>query len=368
MANFFVNVFKATIPAIGVLWQQMSLGIQKTILFISEGINSMVQSVQWLMGEEVTEMPFLTNLRDGVAKTTEKLGGLKKEVKDTLSEGVDFSSDFVSAMNFEGVSDAIDKDLDAVATTLADMFTDEGSERVKQDILGVIEKEKTTRKKEREEKKKADDIFIADFKSAIGGEMNKLVGALSVLGDDMKKLGADFGKAIIDGGKALEDFIMKGVGQLVSDHFGKEARQSAEGFFEKQISAEMAADPTGEMQKMEKQLADAKKIGDAALVQKSEAAITEIMAKATAQTQPISDFLGGLAGGITGGLTQMLLGKLFGRGRKKAVEKPIPVKVVNWGDMTQELLKTSARRAVSPMITTGSNSIMSSNFGREARI
>lgn len=47
--------------------------------------------------------------------------------------------------------------------------------------------------------------------------------------------------------------------------------------------------------------------------------------------------------------------------------KPVPVKVVNWGDMTQELLKASARRAVSPMIASPGNSMMSSDFSRDTR-
>ena len=365
LANFFVNIFQATVPVIGVLFAEMSLGIQKTLLFLTSHLNNIQMAVQWLMGEEPTEMPFLTHLRDGVAETTEKLGGLKKEVKDTLSEGVDFSSDFVSAMNFEGVSDEIDKELDAVTKTIGDLFTDEGSERLKQDILGVIDKEKTKRKKEREEKKAADDIFIADFKSAIGGEMNKLVGALTVLGDDMKKLGGEFGKAIIDGGKALEDFIMKGVGQLVSDHFGRQARAESTELFTKRIEGEMASDP--EIQKMQSELDAAVAAGNEEVAKSIESAMATKLGDALAATQPVSDFFGGLMGGITGGLTQMLLGKLFGRGKKKAVEKPVPVKVVNWGDMTQELLKSSSRRAVSPMITSPGNAMMSSDFSRDTR-
>ena len=77
--------------------------------------------------------------------------------------------------------------------------------------------------------------------------------------------------------------------------------------------------------------------------------------------------IGAAIGGPVGIFATSALKSLFGR-KKKKVEKPIPVKVVNWGDMTQEFLKTSTRRNVSPMITTGGNMMMSSNFGREARI
>ena len=78
-------------------------------------------------------------------------------------------------------------------------------------------------------------------------------------------------------------------------------------------------------------------------------------------------FLGAILPGIGGGLVGGLVANLF-RKKPKDVKKPIPVKVVNWGDMTQHLLKASMRRAVSPMITTSGNSIMSANFSREARI
>lgn len=75
----------------------------------------------------------------------------------------------------------------------------------------------------------------------------------------------------------------------------------------------------------------------------------------------------GLMGGIAGGLVGGLVGKLFSK-KPKPVKKPIPVKVVNWGDMTQQLLKVSARRAVSPMITSGGNIGMSSTFNRDMRV
>ena len=78
--------------------------------------------------------------------------------------------------------------------------------------------------------------------------------------------------------------------------------------------------------------------------------------------QGMTALLGGVAGGLVGGL----VGKLF-RKKPKPVTKPIPVKVVNWGDMTQQLLKVSARRAVSPMITSGGNIGMSSTFNRDMR-
>ena len=80
-------------------------------------------------------------------------------------------------------------------------------------------------------------------------------------------------------------------------------------------------------------------------------------------TTKISTGLGGLVGGFIGGF---LFDKLFKKDTPTET-KPVPVKVVNWGDMTQELLKASARRAVSPMIASPGNSMMSSDFSRDTR-
>ena len=85
-------------------------------------------------------------------------------------------------------------------------------------------------------------------------------------------------------------------------------------------------------------------------------------------TDQLKDSIGGIGAGIMGGLVSGLIGRIFRKKKPAKIDKPIPVKVVNWGDMTGQLLKAGARRNVSPMITTGGNIMMSSNFGREARI
>ena len=69
-------------------------------------------------------------------------------------------------------------------------------------------------------------------------------------------------------------------------------------------------------------------------------------------------------GGFVGGF---IFDRLFRKKKPPTQEKPVPVKVVNWGDMTQELLKASARRAVSPMIASPGNSMMSTDFSRDTR-
>ena len=85
-------------------------------------------------------------------------------------------------------------------------------------------------------------------------------------------------------------------------------------------------------------------------------------------TESLTESMGGIGAGIMGGLVGGLIGRIFRKKKPAKIDKPIPVKVVNWGDMTGQLLKAGARRNVSPMITTGGNIMMSSNFGREARI
>ena len=78
-------------------------------------------------------------------------------------------------------------------------------------------------------------------------------------------------------------------------------------------------------------------------------------------------FLQAILPGLGGGLLGGLIGGLFNK-KPKPVKKPVPVKVVNWGDMTAQLLKASSRRAVSPMITSGGNIGMSRTFNRDMRV
>ena len=82
----------------------------------------------------------------------------------------------------------------------------------------------------------------------------------------------------------------------------------------------------------------------------------------------ISTSLGGTWGALAGGIFGSFIGTLFNKRKKETVEKPVPVKVINWGDMTTALMKSSVRRSVSPMISSSSNMMMSTSFSREARI
>lgn len=147
--------------------------------------------------------------------------------------------------------------------------------------------------------------------------------AMEAAGIKMDKLGNSLGQAFAEGG-SVREIIGNAIAQTMGNIAATSTKTAVGDLITGQFGAEKAA---GEM------------------------------------AQGLVGLMGGIAGGLVGGL----VGKLFSK-KPKPVKKPIPVKVVNWGDMTQQLLKASARRAVGPMITTGSNSIMSSNFGREARI
>ena len=93
----------------------------------------------------------------------------------------------------------------------------------------------------------------------------------------------------------------------------------------------------------------------------------ELLGKAGTSADEISGKMSSAFGALAGGFVGFtLFDKLFKKDTPTP-EKPVPVKVVNWGDMTQELLKASARRAVSPMIASPGNSMMSSDFSRDTR-
>jgi len=150
----------------------------------------------------------------------------------------------------------------------------------------------------------------------------KVTRAMEAAGIKMDKLGNSLGQAFAEGGSVREI-----IGNAIAQTMGNIAQKSTEKSMADWVQGQFAAgDAAGEM------------------------------------AQGLSGLMGGLAGGLVGGL----IGKLFSK-KPKTPKKPIPVKVVNWGDMTQQLLKASARRAVSPMITSGGNIGMSSTFNRDMR-
>ena len=150
----------------------------------------------------------------------------------------------------------------------------------------------------------------------------KVTRAMEAAGIKMDKLGNSLGQAFAEGGSVREI-----IGNAIAQTMGNIAQKSTEKSMADWVQGQFAAgDAAGEM------------------------------------AQGLSGLMGGLAGGLVGGL----IGKLFSK-KPKTPKKPIPVKVVNWGDMTQQLLKASSRRAVSPMITSGGNIGMSSTFNRDMR-
>jgi len=150
----------------------------------------------------------------------------------------------------------------------------------------------------------------------------RITNAMEAAGIKMDKLGNSLGKAFAEGGSVREI-----IGNAIAQTMGNIAKKETEKSMADWVQGQFAA-------------------GDAA----------------GTMAQGLTSLMGGLAGGLVGGL----IGKLFSK-KPKPVKKPIPVKVVNWGDMTQQLLKASSRRAVSPMITSGGNIGMSSTFNRDMR-
>mgnify|MGYP007077425909 CR=1 FL=1 len=146
--------------------------------------------------------------------------------------------------------------------------------------------------------------------------------AMEAAGIKMDQLGNSLGKAFAEGG-SVREIIGNAIAQTMGNIAAKSTKKSVGDAITAQFGADKAA---GEM------------------------------------AQGLVGLMGGLAGGLVGGL----VGKLFAK-KPKPPKKPIPVKVVNWGDMTQQLLKASARRAVSPMITSPNNITLSRTFNKDMR-
>ena len=177
--------------------------------------------------------------------------------------------------------------------------------------------------KEQEKENELTMAAIQEMRDSWLGAAANLTAALESASVKMDKLGFSLGGALATGG-SMRDII----GQAVSSTMAE-------------IAATKAKDAFGDF---------------------LTAKFPNVSQEAGELGAGLTSLMGGLAGGLVGGL----IGKLFSK-KPKPVKKPIPVKVVNWGDMTQQLLKASSRRAVSPMITSGGNIGMSSTFNRDMR-
>ena len=158
--------------------------------------------------------------------------------------------------------------------------------------------------------------------------------------ENMEELGTSIGKGVVDGG--LRDLFADLSGKVGGNIFGTTIQKAITDAF---IAAERL--------RIQKELAGSPLMDEA---------LQNVELEAGKQISPFA----GLMGGLTGGLMSSLIGSLFNK-EPKVPKKPVPVKVMNWGDMTQELLKVSTRRAVGPQIVSPGNSGMSNTFNRDMR-
>ena len=158
--------------------------------------------------------------------------------------------------------------------------------------------------------------------------------------ENMEDLGASIGKGVVDGGLGdlMADISSKVGGNIIGTTIQKAITDAFIEAEKLRIQKELAGSPL------------------------MEEALQNVEIEAGKKISPFA----GLMGGIAGGLVSSLISGLFNK-KPKVPKKPVPVKVVNWGDMTQQLLRASTRRSVSPMITSGGNMSMSRIFSEDTR-
>jgi len=183
-----------------------------------------------------------------------------------------------------------------------------------------------------------------DFIKGIHHGFTRTSNILAAAGfEDMEELGASIGKGAVDGG--LRDLFADLTGKVGGNIFG---------------TAIQTAITTAFVEAQKQQWLET--IGKGKPAEFIEGQIGQVELEAGKAISPFA----GLMGGLAGGLISAGINKLF-RKDPPVPKKPVPVKVVNWGDMTAQLLRASSRRAVSPMITSGNNITLSRTFTRDLR-
>jgi hypothetical protein len=311
------TMVKAILDATGIPAVAKLLGISDVgdVNFTS-GIDKIIAEAE-LLQNQLSEpfKPVIDEIKDGFAPSEKQLQ-LEAELASLQMPTLEnLTQQFEEFQKTLGVKDTalIEEQMNQ---TLKDLGVTE--QHLMDQIMEQI-KQNAEDKKLIEENNKNLDILNNSWLSGAA----KVTRAMEAAGIKMDKLGNSLGQAFAEGASVREI-----IGNTIAQVMGNIAAKSTEKSMADWVQGQFAAgDAAGEM------------------------------------AQGLSGLMGGLAGGLVGGL----VGKLFSK-KPKPPKKPIPVKVVNWGDMTQHLLKASMRRAVSPMITTSANSIMSANLSREARI
>jgi hypothetical protein len=192
---------------------------------------------------------------------------------------------------------------------------------------------------------KKQKTFVEDLNKSIDGikhPFEKFSFMLKSAGfENMTELGANIATGILDGG--LRELFADLASKMSANMVGAAVEQAI-------VKAYTATAVEGVLGGMAKDATE----------EQIKIATDRAALQAGTTVGPFAGLMGGLAGGLIGGL----VGKLFNK-KPKVPKKPVPVKVVNWGDMTAQLLKASSRRAVSPMITSGNNMGLSRTFDRD---
>ena len=258
----------------------------------------------------------------------ERISNLQAEI-DTLAENDPLRGSLEDIV--KNVSDSVDNMMDKIGLGVLDA---EAAKAWEEKILGFITEEmlepwtkylieRNRKDAEEQEKIKKRQEAIKKLTNSWLDRVSQFTQKLEKAGVDLQALGRGMGLAMAET-RSMRDIV----GQAIASTLATEAE-------------EWMSDVVGGFIK--------KQFGEAG--------------EQSGLGEGMTALLGGVVGGWVGGAVMKLFNK-----KPKVPKKPIPVKVVNWGDMTQQLLKASTRRAVSPMITTGGNSVMSANFSREARI
>lgn len=309
------NMVNAILDIVGIPAIAKVLGIDSMeagIKISTPGLDAALAGAEAIQAELAKPFEAVFSEIKEVFTPSEKQLELERQLAGVSVDGGQFLEEFKRLQAELGVKDpteALTKALEKIGNIETDMM-DQIIEQFKQDQKAQKEIEENNKNLET-----LNNSWLAGAAS--------ITRAMEAAGIKMDQLGNSLGKAFAEGG-SVREIIGNAIAQTMGNIAAKSTKKSVGDAITAQFGADKAA---GEM------------------------------------AQGLVGLMGGIAGGLVGGL----VGKLFSK-KPKPVKKPIPVKVVNWGDMTQQLLKVSARRAVSPMITTGSNSMMSSNFGREARI
>ena len=303
------NMVNSILDVVGIPAIAKVLGIdslESGIKISTPGLDTALAEAELLQNQLAEPFQAVFNdIKEGFAPSDKQIELEKKLAEVELPNLEDIKKEFERLQVELGVKDPTEA-LRAALEKIGDIETDMFNQIVEQ------LKADQEAKKEIEENNKNLETLNSSWLSGAA----KITRAMEAAGIKMDQLGNSLGKAFAEGG-SVREIIGNAIAQTMGNIAATSTKTAVGNAITAQFGAEKAA---GEM------------------------------------AQGLVGLMGGLAGG--------LVGKLFNK-KPKVPKKPVPVKVVNWGDMTAQLLKASSRRAVSPMITSGNNMGLSRTFDRD---